>query len=161
MPYATCRSADDTASKAVRPRYSARASWARTLVSGPAVDIRITMLKATTSRLTWKFGRLKEPTGTPRGARAINIQSIMYIDIRRRVHEEVILSRTVIDLDDEALEEAAKELGTTTKRDTINTALREVTARYRRLRALEDARQLVTDGALDIDILLDKNQYRS
>jgi Arc/MetJ family transcription regulator len=76
------------------------------------------------------------------------------------MHEGVIVSRTVIDLDDEALEAAARELGTTTKRDTINTALREVTARYRRLRALEDARQLVADGALDIDILLDKNQYR-
>jgi Arc/MetJ family transcription regulator len=84
----------------------------------------------------------------------------MYIDIRHRVYEEVILSRTVIDLDDEALEAAAKELGTTTKRDTINTALREITARYRRLRALEDARQLVAEGALDIDILLDKSQYR-
>lgn len=84
----------------------------------------------------------------------------MYIDIRHRMYEEVMLSRTVIDLDDEALEAAARELGTTTKRDTINTALREVTARYRRLRALEDARQLVADGALDIDLLLDKNQYR-
>ncbi|WP_027731198.1 type II toxin-antitoxin system VapB family antitoxin [Streptomyces wuyuanensis] len=70
------------------------------------------------------------------------------------------MSRTVIDLDDEALEAAARELGTTTKRDTINTALREVTARYRRLRALEDSRQLVADGALDISILLDKSQYR-
>jgi Arc/MetJ family transcription regulator len=70
------------------------------------------------------------------------------------------MSRTVIDLDDEALEAAAKELGTTTKRDTINTALREITARYRRLRALEDARQLVAEGAVDIDILLDKSQYR-
>ncbi|MBB6419703.1 MULTISPECIES: type II toxin-antitoxin system VapB family antitoxin [Streptomyces] len=70
------------------------------------------------------------------------------------------MSRTVIDLDDEALEAAARELGTTTKRDTINTALREVTARYRRLRALEDSRQLVADGALDINILLDKSQYR-
>ncbi|MDX3098029.1 type II toxin-antitoxin system VapB family antitoxin [Streptomyces sp. ME19-03-3] len=70
------------------------------------------------------------------------------------------MSRTVIDLDDEALEAAAKELGTTTKRDTINTALREVTARYRRLRALEEARGLVTDGALDIDLLLDKTAYR-
>ncbi|MCP9988201.1 type II toxin-antitoxin system VapB family antitoxin [Streptomyces sudanensis] len=70
------------------------------------------------------------------------------------------MSRTVIDLDDEALEAAAKELGTTTKRDTINTALREVTARYRRLRALEDARRPVADGALDIDILLDKSRYR-
>lgn len=34
------------------------------------------------------------------------------------------MSRTVIDLDDEALDAAAKELGTTTKRDTINTSLR-------------------------------------
>ncbi|MER7685761.1 type II toxin-antitoxin system VapB family antitoxin [Streptomyces sp. NPDC097610] len=70
------------------------------------------------------------------------------------------MSRTVIDLDDEALEEAAKELGTTTKRDTINTALREVTARYRRLRSLEEARSLVADGALEMDLLLDKRTYR-
>lgn len=66
----------------------------------------------------------------------------------------------MIDLDDEALEEAAKELGTTTKRETINTALREVTARHRRLRALDEARELVTDGALDMDLLLDKSKYR-
>ncbi|MFR0352445.1 type II toxin-antitoxin system VapB family antitoxin [Streptomyces sediminimaris] len=66
----------------------------------------------------------------------------------------------MIDLDDEALEEAAKELGTTTKRETINTALREVTARYRRLRALDEARALVADGALDMDLLLDKGRYR-
>lgn len=70
------------------------------------------------------------------------------------------MSRTVIDLDDEALEAAAIELGTTTKRDTINTALREVTTRYRRLRALEEARELVANGALDVDILLDKAKYR-
>ncbi|MCX4822955.1 type II toxin-antitoxin system VapB family antitoxin [Streptomyces sp. NBC_01142] len=70
------------------------------------------------------------------------------------------MSRTVIDLDDEALEAAAKELGTTTKRDTINTALREVTARYRRLRALEESRELAAEGAVDMDILLDKRKYR-
>jgi Arc/MetJ family transcription regulator len=70
------------------------------------------------------------------------------------------MSRTVIDLDDEALAAAAVELGTTTKRDTINTALREVTARYRRLRALDEARKLVADGALNMDVLLDKNKYR-
>ncbi|TCR13652.1 type II toxin-antitoxin system VapB family antitoxin [Streptomyces sp. BK205] len=70
------------------------------------------------------------------------------------------MSRTVIDLDDEALEEAAKELGTTTKRDTINTALREVTARYRRLRALDEARELAAEGALDMSLLLDKRAYR-
>ncbi|WP_406191401.1 MULTISPECIES: type II toxin-antitoxin system VapB family antitoxin [unclassified Streptomyces] len=54
------------------------------------------------------------------------------------------MSRTVIDLDDDALEAAAKELGTTTKHDTINTALREVTARYRRLHALGEAREPTT-----------------
>lgn len=70
------------------------------------------------------------------------------------------MSRTVIDLDDEALEAAARELGTTTKRDTINTALREVTARYRRLRSLDEARELVAEGALDIGLLLDKSAYR-
>ncbi|KUO22370.1 type II toxin-antitoxin system VapB family antitoxin [Streptomyces dysideae] len=71
------------------------------------------------------------------------------------------MSRTVIDLDDDALEAAAKELGTTTKRDTINTALREITARYRRLRALGEARELVAEGALDMDVLLNKSKYRS
>ncbi|MET7295319.1 type II toxin-antitoxin system VapB family antitoxin [Streptomyces griseoloalbus] len=70
------------------------------------------------------------------------------------------MSRTVIDLDDEALEAAAKELGTTTKRETVNTALREVTARHRRLRALGEARELVAEGALDIGLLLDKSTYR-
>jgi Arc/MetJ family transcription regulator len=71
------------------------------------------------------------------------------------------MSRTVIDLDDEALEAAAKELGTSTKRDTVNAALREVTARYRRLRALQESRELVAQGALDMDFLLDKRKYRS
>lgn len=71
------------------------------------------------------------------------------------------MSRTVIDLDDEALEAAARELGTTSKRETVNTALREVTARYRRLRSLDEARALVAEGALDVDALLDKRRYRS
>jgi Arc/MetJ family transcription regulator len=70
------------------------------------------------------------------------------------------MSRTVIDLDDEALEAAAKELGTTTKRDTINTALREIVDRNRRLRALHELQDLTTDGALDVDLLLDKRNYR-
>ncbi|MGI5399196.1 type II toxin-antitoxin system VapB family antitoxin [Streptomyces sp. CA-135486] len=49
------------------------------------------------------------------------------------------------------------DLGIATKRDT---ALREVTARYRRLRALAEARDLVAEGALDMDVLLDKSTYR-
>lgn len=37
--------------------------------------------------------------------------------------------RTVVDLDDDALAGAAAELGTTTKKDTINTALRLIASR--------------------------------
>jgi Arc/MetJ family transcription regulator len=70
------------------------------------------------------------------------------------------MSRTVIDLDDDALEAAAKELGTSTKRDTINTALREVVARNRRLRALSELQDLAGEGALDAELLLDKRNYR-
>lgn len=40
-----------------------------------------------------------------------------------------------IDLDDEALAAAMRELGTTTKEDTVNAALREVVGRSRRLAA--------------------------
>lgn len=70
------------------------------------------------------------------------------------------MSRTVIDLDDEALAAAAIELGTTTKRDTINAALREITERNRRARALQELRTLVADGAVDVEVLLDKRAYR-
>ncbi|MEE1930251.1 type II toxin-antitoxin system VapB family antitoxin [Streptomyces sp. TRM 70351] len=70
------------------------------------------------------------------------------------------MSRTVIDLDDDALEAAAKELGTSTKRDTINTALREIVARNRRLHALHELQDLADEGALDAELLLDKRNYR-
>jgi Arc/MetJ family transcription regulator len=43
------------------------------------------------------------------------------------------MSATRIDLDDEALAAAMRELGTTTKTDTVNAALREVANRPRRL----------------------------
>jgi Arc/MetJ family transcription regulator len=46
------------------------------------------------------------------------------------------MARTMIDIDEAALAEAADLLGTTTKKDTVNTALREVVARMRRIDAL-------------------------
>ena len=46
--------------------------------------------------------------------------------------------KTMIDLDDEALALAAKELGTSTKKDTVNAALRFIAERRRRLDALLD-----------------------
>ena len=46
--------------------------------------------------------------------------------------------KTMIDLDDEALSLAARELGTTTKKDTVNAALKFVASRRRRIEQLLD-----------------------
>jgi len=46
--------------------------------------------------------------------------------------------RTIIDVDDELLEAAQAELGTTTKKDTVNEALRFVAERRARARAVLD-----------------------
>lgn len=47
------------------------------------------------------------------------------------------MARTLVDIDDDALLAAAKVLNTSTKKDTINTALREVAARDVRARMLD------------------------
>jgi Arc/MetJ family transcription regulator len=70
------------------------------------------------------------------------------------------MARTVIDLDDELLARVAKELGTSTKKDTVNAALREVMANRRRALALTRLRDAATDGAIDLSILQDKQHYR-
>ncbi|MEV8508011.1 type II toxin-antitoxin system VapB family antitoxin [Actinoplanes sp. NPDC051475] len=68
------------------------------------------------------------------------------------------MTKSLIDLDDEALAEAASLYGTTTKKDTVNTALREAALRSKRLQALE---RLAESGrAGDFDELLDKRTYR-
>jgi Arc/MetJ family transcription regulator len=46
--------------------------------------------------------------------------------------------KTMIDLNLDALELAAKELGTTTKKDTVNAALEFVAGRRRRIEQLLD-----------------------
>ncbi|MFE3052874.1 type II toxin-antitoxin system VapB family antitoxin [Nocardia sp. NPDC059091] len=46
--------------------------------------------------------------------------------------------KTMIDLDDEALALAAKELGTTTKKDTVNAALKFVAERRQRIEQILD-----------------------
>ncbi|MFF5158990.1 type II toxin-antitoxin system VapB family antitoxin [Streptomyces sp. NPDC000348] len=46
------------------------------------------------------------------------------------------MSRTVLDLDDELVADVAKALGTGTKEDTVNAALREVLEHRRRAQAL-------------------------
>ncbi|MFI5503043.1 type II toxin-antitoxin system VapB family antitoxin [Nocardia asteroides] len=57
----------------------------------------------------------------------------------------------MIDLDDEALEEAARYLGTTTKRETVNAALREIVDRRRRAAAIARMRDMVAAGEIDFD----------
>ncbi|WP_344402993.1 type II toxin-antitoxin system VapB family antitoxin [Streptomyces longisporus] len=47
------------------------------------------------------------------------------------------MSVTQIDLDDEALAEAMRLMGSTTKKDTVNAALRDYVARVKRLEAAE------------------------
>jgi Arc/MetJ family transcription regulator len=70
------------------------------------------------------------------------------------------MARTVVDLDDELVASVAKELGTTTKKDTVNAALREVLANRRRAMALTRLRDAAADGAFDLTQLQDKRDYR-
>ena len=70
------------------------------------------------------------------------------------------MSRTVIDLDDELVAEVARALGTSTKKETVNRALREVLENRRRALALTRLRAMVADGAFDMTLLEDKKNYR-
>ncbi len=60
-----------------------------------------------------------------------------YIRVYIQAHI-VVYMKTMIDLDDEALALAAKELGTVTKKDTVNAALQFVARRRERIEALLD-----------------------
>ncbi len=59
------------------------------------------------------------------------------------------MARTMIEIDESALAEAADLLGTTTKKDTVNAALREVAARLRRIDALARLQELTARGDID------------
>ena len=67
--------------------------------------------------------------------------------------------KTPIEIDDAALAAAAKVLGTTTKKDTVNAALREVSQRFRRLQALEELGGMADQGEFD-EFLGNKDAYR-
>ncbi|MEU0278414.1 type II toxin-antitoxin system VapB family antitoxin [Streptomyces sp. NPDC006195] len=70
------------------------------------------------------------------------------------------MSRTVIDLDDELLADVARALGTSTKKETVNTALREVLENRRRALALTRLRATAAEGAFDLHLFEDKRNYR-
>ncbi|CCH20821.1 type II toxin-antitoxin system VapB family antitoxin [Micromonospora lupini] len=61
--------------------------------------------------------------------------------------------KTVIDLDDELLERARRELGTKSKKDTIHAALRLVAERSERLEAIQELLSVDRDwtGLLEDD----------
>ena len=59
------------------------------------------------------------------------------------------MSVTNVDLDDDALAAAAEIFGTTTKRDTINTALREAVRRHKRRAAAERLAERAARGGFD------------
>lgn len=61
------------------------------------------------------------------------------------------MARTMIDVDEELLAEAARLLGTRTKKETVNTALREVGERMRRLEALLESQEMVDRGEVAWD----------
>lgn len=70
------------------------------------------------------------------------------------------MSRTVIVLDDELLAATAQALGTRTKEETVNTALREVLENRRQALALTRLRAATGEGAFDLDGFEDKRNYR-
>lgn len=62
------------------------------------------------------------------------------------------MSRTVVDVDDEALAQAMKEYGTRTKVETVNRALREVAERReRRLRQASEVWDRMADDMTETD----------
>ncbi|MDG5804607.1 type II toxin-antitoxin system VapB family antitoxin [Streptomyces ossamyceticus] len=68
------------------------------------------------------------------------------------------MAKTLIDIDEDLLAEAAIAFGTRTKKDTVNAALRDGVERKKRALAL--ARLAAKADAGDFDVLLDKETYR-
>ena len=68
------------------------------------------------------------------------------------------MTKILVDVDDAALAEAAGLLKTKTKKDTVNTALRETAERLRRGQALARLAELGEAGAFDE--LLDRGRDR-
>lgn len=70
------------------------------------------------------------------------------------------MAKTLLDLDEDLLAEAAAALGTRTKKDTVTVALQKVSedARARRARALEDLLAVADADGFDYSRLDDLDQ---
>ena len=71
---------------------------------------------------------------------------------------QMTMIKTPIEIDQEALETAAEVLGTKTKKDTVNAALKEVGQRLTRLRALAALGEMADRGDFD-EFLGGKSAY--
>lgn len=69
------------------------------------------------------------------------------------------MTKTLIEIDEDALAIAQDAFGTKTKKDTVNRALHEVSDRVKRHEARMAAERLAAE-ALDLDVLTDKATYR-
>ena len=70
------------------------------------------------------------------------------------------MTKTLLDVDDDLLEEATAALGTSTKKDTVNEALRLAveTIRGRRRQGLESLRRIAQEGGFDFDRLAELDE---
>jgi Arc/MetJ family transcription regulator len=71
----------------------------------------------------------------------------------------MVMVKTPIEIDQDALAIAAEVLGTKTKKDTVNAALREVGQRLVRLRALASLGEMADRGDFD-EFVGNKAAYR-
>ncbi|HEY3007435.1 MAG TPA: type II toxin-antitoxin system VapB family antitoxin [Micromonosporaceae bacterium] len=62
------------------------------------------------------------------------------------------MTRTMVDIDEDSLAQAARVLGTRSKKDTVNAALREVVERNRRLEALLESQAMAARGEVAWDL---------
>ncbi|MFI5838288.1 type II toxin-antitoxin system VapB family antitoxin [Catenuloplanes sp. NPDC051500] len=69
------------------------------------------------------------------------------------------MAKVLIDIDEVALAEVSELLGTKTKKDTVNSALRTTAQQLKRAQALSRLAELGEAGAFDE--LLDKSAYRA
>jgi Arc/MetJ family transcription regulator len=70
------------------------------------------------------------------------------------------MAKTLLDVDEDLLAEATTALGTSTKKDTVNEALRQAVeaSRERRRRGLAALRRIADEGGFDFDHLAELDQ---
>lgn len=97
---------------------------------------------------------IKVASSTPARVMADRIPGYFHglaYDARLPIHHTVCIlmcMRTNIDIDDDILREAQRLVGTKTKRDTVDLALRELVARHRQVGILQLRGKVHWDGDL-------------